>query len=268
MESFKAQCLDYIQSAFEKEIQLPSHSKIEINENGIINYHIKINSIIVGKNIRPHRYIDYLTVFMLFDAFLEKQIPALIEKQSFDAKLNILPNESKTDKIQKELYRYIIIIRNSIVHHLEEIKVSEDSIFMEYVFNHKKNSLKVSLDSVNSIISYIAYRVKNEIINEYYFRLYIEEYYKRVLKGIQNCEYKGNPITPEMSISDSFSFNRNYVFIKNNEDEEEKRSKLVQANLFNETDYIFQNREEQFIIPGVKFQGIEKMKESSELYFV
>jgi len=267
LKSFENQCLDYIQSAFEKEIELPIHSKIEFNDNGSIIYNLHINDINSGRIIKPHKYIDYLTVFMLFDALLEKQIPKLNEKLSYRSKLDYLPELTNIDKIQKDFYRFIIIIRNSIIHHLDEINDLGDSIAIEYKFQGKKNSIKINFDSLNNIISYVTFRVKNEILNGYYFELYVLEYYYRTILGIEYCQYNDDNILPKKKLSESFQLNRNYVFIKNEIEVETIRKKLEQANLLNSSDYVYEKNNIQYIIPSIKFQKIDDMQKLTKNYF-
>lgn len=268
MKSFQEQCLNYILKSFEHKIILPTHSKIDYRGIGKFHYNLSVRNAYHKSNNKPHRYIDYLIVFMLFDSFMENRISELINKTSYDKRLNFLTEKTKSDIYQKEFYRYIIIIRNSIVHHLKEIEDHGESLFMDYEFQNKKNSLKISVNSINSIISYIAYIVKNEVLNNYYNELIIEEYYKRAIHGIEECYYKGIIIEPKNVESNTFIFNRDYMFIKKNINADLMEEELRRCNLMNQTDYIYQNDNKQFIIPASEFNGIEKMLELNSINFI
>ena len=123
--------------------------------------------------------ISCLTVFTLFDAYLENKY-SMVPGMSFKQRYNKLPSSTNQNIIERECYRLMKTIRNGFVHNINAIVSSNNTFNFNYkspkgtVFNLDISSDKLEL--LYSIIL-ILVRGKYEIATKGHFQNVICTYY-------------------------------------------------------------------------------------------
>ena len=127
-----------------------------------------------------------LLIFTAFDGFVENKY-SLPEGESFKQHYEALPESTDMEKIQKNCYRILKLMRNAMHNNLSGVTIG----LQEYIFSYSNRNPVFQLDISRTAVEYL-YSIILDLINgqEYgiitmgRYEATFKEYYKRMLSGI------------------------------------------------------------------------------------
>lgn len=237
-----------------------------------------IHSDIIGERSRfvNTDLVANLLIFTAFDGFVENKY-SLPEGESFKRHYEILPESTDMEKIQKNCYRILKLMRNAMQHNLSGVTIGPQ----EYVFSYSNRNTVFQLEISRAAVEYLYSIILNLIKGQVYglitlghYEETLKEFYKRMLSGIVVLEDEfGTGVSNQISgMLQGFRVGVRYPlenprFYKETEDEV--------IFLFYETgsqkyavDYMYYLRDNCYVLPeelgrifdeeSVKFIGFQK----------
>jgi hypothetical protein len=266
MNTFLEETTKYLLDVLDDELMLPTFSLNEINDDGTMIHHVSCKEICAGDKIKPTNVIKYITLFMMFDSFIEKKYPSFIGCD-FSKRYSKLPEKNVNQKLEKICYCILLIIRNTIIHHMEYFLETSERIEINYLQNRNQIKLILTHLSLKYIMSYITYRIRNEIINNVYLERYSNEYLRLIKDGIEDIRYKNQNVSKKISKLSVFKLNRCYVVVSDLEKMEWTRKILIDRNNDNTYDIVIKKNGNTFIIPLYEYTTIEEMIKVETTFF-
>lgn len=265
MNTFLEQTRDYIFDVLDDELILPTFVKIDISIDGKMGYNLFCKGIRAGDRFKPTNIIKYLTLFTIFDSYLEIKYPCL-QGHDFGKRFNKLPENTASARMEKIGYCILLIIRNTIIHHIDNLLEIDEKIEASYNQSGLLNTVSISISSLNYILSYIAYMINGNILNDYYFEKYSKEYYRQTINGLNKLVYKDRKVLKQKIGEDGFSIIRKAIYVKENANIEEVINIIKAANQYDDSDILIHKDGIRLIIPSIEYSSISKMKLVNEKY--
>lgn len=147
-----------------------------------------IHSDIIGERSRFVNIdlVANLLIFTAFDGFVENKY-SLPEGESFKRHYEILPESTDMEKIQKNCYRILKLMRNAMQHNLSGVTIGPQ----EYVFSYSNRNTVFQLEISRAAVEYLYSIILNLIKGQVYglitlghYEETLKEFYKRMLSGI------------------------------------------------------------------------------------
>ena len=266
MNKFISKTSEYLKYVFVDEYSLPNYSKLDISNTGQITYSFVSNGIVLSDHKKPTSIIKYLTLFMLYDSYLENKY-GYLNVPNYVSRFKKLPEDTIITQIEKEFYCVLLVLRNAIIHHLGLLEESNDRTSVEYQYDKSTFAIDINFKSLKLITSFVAHRLEEKVINTHYTERFLKDYYKSTFMGINRLIYRNNKRKILNYKKWNFPLNRNYIIISENADIERVATILRECDLFNKTDYVLITQDAQYIIPSCEYQGIDKMLLVETPYF-
>ena len=103
-----------------------------------------------------------ILLFTLFDGYLENKYN-LLEGVSFREHYNNLPSNSQLERIEKDCYRILKIIRNAIQHNLNGVIFNNGSYSISYTFRNINYKLNINNKAMRYLYTIILNIINDEI---------------------------------------------------------------------------------------------------------
>lgn len=107
-----------------------------------------------------------ILLFTIFDGYLENKYN-LIEGESFRNHYNNLPENTLLEKISKNCYRILKLIRNAIQHNLSNVVYSDGNYDINYHYGNTLFKLQISSNGVRNLYTLILNIVQGKIMGSY-----------------------------------------------------------------------------------------------------
>lgn len=132
---------------------------------------------------------NLLLVFTLYDGWLEDKY-SLVEGASFKAHYDGLPYSTNEERIQKDCYRILKILRNTIQHNLSALVLDKDNnVSLSYL--HRNTDFKLSISNKGmellfGLVRYIISGANKEHLTRGHYLATIAMVYKAMIREITN----------------------------------------------------------------------------------
>lgn len=130
-------------------------------------------------------------IFTAFDGYLESKY-GLKEGDSFKKHYTNLPATSDLEKIEKNIYRIMKIVRNAIQHNMSSISLDAGGYDIGYQFNSTNFKLQISRDGMDFLYTVIISLIQNSIFGmdsfsstEGHYLGMLQWYYSQVVNKIR-----------------------------------------------------------------------------------
>ena len=158
------------------------------NGDGIREVRIDLGEVYYGRTVQISNnwIIENMLVFSLYDGYLEEKY-ALPEGQAFRQRYLSLPENSDQERLEKNCYRLMKLMRNAILHNLSKIVASDKEYNINYC--NQKNQiiqLEISQKAVRFLYTILLVLVQNKklIKTKGHWENLLYSYYYEMQKGI------------------------------------------------------------------------------------
>lgn len=153
---------------------------------------IDLGEVCYGRTVQVSNnwIVENMLVFSLYDGYLEEKY-ALPEGQAFRQRYLSLPGSTDKERLEKNCYRLIKLMRNAILHNLSKIVVSDKGYNINY--NNQKNQaiqLEISQKAVRFLYTILLTLVQNKklIKTKGHWESLLYSYYHEMEKGIVSLQ--------------------------------------------------------------------------------
>lgn len=141
----------------------PELRNAEYKADGTKQVGICLSEVFFGRTVQvsDNWIIENMLVFSLYDGYLEEKY-GLPEGQSFRQRYLALPERTDEERLEKNCYRLVKLLRNAILHNLSKIGISDKAYKINY--SNQKNQtiqLEISKKSVRLLYTILLTLVQN-----------------------------------------------------------------------------------------------------------
>lgn len=161
-------------------------------DDGTRQVRIDLGSVCFGRTVQISNnwIVENMLVFSLYDGYLEEKY-ALPEGQAFRQRYLSLPESTDEERLEKNCYRLIKLMRNAILHNLSKIVVSDKGYKINY--SNQKNQtiyLEISQEAVRFLYTILLTLVQNKklIKTKGHWENLLYSYYHEMEKGIVSLQ--------------------------------------------------------------------------------
>lgn len=162
------------------------------NDDETREVRIDLGEVCYGRTVQVSNnwIIENMLVFSLYDGYLEEKY-ALPEGQAFRQRYLSLPENTDQERLEKNCYRLIKLMRNAILHNLSKIVVSDKGYNINY--SNQKNQaiqLEISQKAVRFLYTILLTLVQNKklIKTKGHWENLLYSYYHEMQKGIVSLQ--------------------------------------------------------------------------------
>lgn len=236
------------------EFDFPKRGVIALNPDGTHTFFYRTGDFNHHPSIKNNELMSLLLFFALFDAFVDN-IDSSLEGLSFKKKYVSLPSTTDRDIIIKELFRFLRVLRNAMVHNPSGIDFTVNScIVNRYSFRKYSYESEISKAGLVLIYSLIVLLIdSHDRLNEYTMSI-LRSYFDDILEEIHifNDDF-GNGLG---SIGNGRRLKRkirnrivNATSIKNDTINIIRYQTTKEQQPFSSADYIFDYNKKKYLIP-------------------
>ena len=161
-------------------------------DDGTREVRIDLGPVCFGRTVQvsSNWIVENMLVFSLYDGYLEEKY-ALPEGQAFRQRYLSLPEITDEERLEKNCYRLIKLMRNAILHNLSKIVVSDKGYKINY--SNQKNQticLEISQKAVRFLYTILLTLVQNKkfIKTKGHWENLLYSYYHEMEKGIVSLQ--------------------------------------------------------------------------------
>lgn len=129
-------------------------SEVEIGEDGKITHYLHLGDVFGKANISDNFLLHTMVFFTLADSQIDVNNPKL-EGKNFSTRYRGLVAANDNDKIFKECYRILKIIRNSAIHSRSTLLMNDNVLSVNYTFKGTNFKLEISKLGLELIYTYL-----------------------------------------------------------------------------------------------------------------
>lgn len=152
---------------FHKMLIRPIICSIDENGNEVHTVQMELYDAMYRKSPLSEAWVaENLLLFTIFDGYLENKY-SLIEGVSFRKHYDALPENTPIERISKNCYRIIKIIRNGIQHNMSNVTYNSENYNINYRHGNTLYELKISKKGVRNLYTLIMNIIQEKIMGTY-----------------------------------------------------------------------------------------------------